>query len=88
MKRPRIFTLRNPKSPASEAFRTLRTNIQFYSIDDPVKSLVVTSSGPGEGKSTVSINIAATMAQTEKKVLLIDSDLRKPTLHRAFNMSS
>ena len=88
MKRPRIFTLRNPKSPVSEAFRTLRTNIQFYSIDDPIKSLVVTSSGPGEGKSTVSINIAATIAQTEKKVLLIDGDLRKPTLHRAFNMSS
>lgn len=88
MKRTRIFTLRNPKSPVSEAFRTLRTNIQFYSIDDPIKSLVVTSSGPVEGKSTVSVNIAATIAQTEKKVLLIDSDLRKPTLHRSFNMSS
>lgn len=63
----RLVTLRNPKSPVSEAFRSLRTNIQFSSIDDPIKSLVITSSGPAEGKSTVSMNVAVTMAQTEKK---------------------
>lgn len=84
----RIFTLRSPKSRVSEAFRTLRTNIQFSSIDDSIKSLVITSSEPEEGKSTVSINIAAAMAQTERKVLLIDSDLRKPALKEAFNIGS
>lgn len=88
MNKSRIFTLNNPKSPVSEAFRTLRTNIQFSSIDKPIESLVVTSSGPGEGKSTVSINIATTMAQMGKRVLLIDCDLRKPSLHRDFNIVS
>ena len=88
MRGSKIFTLKNPKSPVSEAFRTLRTNIQFSSIDKPIKSLVITSSGPGEGKSTISINIAATMALAEKHILLIDCDLRKPTLHKSFNMSS
>lgn len=83
-----IFTLENLKSPVSEAFRTLRTNIQFSSIDKPIKSMAITSSGPGEGKSTVSVNIATTIAQAEKKVLLIDCDLRKPTLHKHFQMSS
>lgn len=88
MRVTKIFTLRNPKSPVSEAFRTLRTNIQFSSIDKPIRSIVITSSGPGEGKSTVAINTAVAMAQSEKRVLLIDCDLRKPTLHRSFNMSS
>jgi len=84
MKKSRLFTLSNPKSPVAEAFRTLRTNIQFSSIDKPINSLVITSTGPGEGKSTVSINIAVSMAQAEKKVLLIDCDLRRPSLHRTF----
>lgn len=88
MKKSKIFTTQNPKSPISEAFRTLRTNIQFSSIDKPIKSMVITSSGPGEGKSTVSVNTAITIAQSGKNVLLIDCDLRKPTLHKYFNMSS
>lgn len=88
MRKSRIFTVRNPKSPVSEAFRTLRTNIEFSSVDKPIRSLVVTSSGPGEGKSTVSINIATTMAQMGKRVLLVDCDLRKPSLHKDFNMAS
>ena len=83
-----IFTLKSLKSPVSEAFRTLRTNIQFSSIDKPIRSMVITSSGPREGKSTVSANIAVTIAQAEKRVLLIDCDLRKPTLHKHFQMSS
>lgn len=62
----RIFTFKNPKSLISEAFRSLRTNIQFSSIDNPIRSLVITSSGPEEGKSTISINIAIIMAQAEK----------------------
>ncbi|MCR2045174.1 CpsD/CapB family tyrosine-protein kinase [Anaerosalibacter massiliensis] len=86
MKREKIITHGNPKSPVSEAFRTLRTNIQFSSIDKTLSSIVVTSSGPSEGKSTVSTNIAVTMAQSEKEVLLVDCDLRKPKIHTFFNI--
>lgn len=81
MARSKIITYENPKSPTAEAYRTLRTNIQFSSIDKTIKSIVVTSVGPGEGKSTVTVNTAVTMAQAEKKVLLIDCDLRKPKIH-------
>ena len=88
MRGSNIFIKQNPKSPISEAFRTLRTNIQFSSIDKPIKSIVITSSGPGEGKSTVSVNIAATIAKSGKKVLLIDADLRKPTLHKLFHITN
>lgn len=86
MRGSEIFSISNPKSPVSEAFRTLRTNIQFSSIDKPIRSMVITSSTPGEGKSTVSINIAATIAQSGKKVLLVDADLRKPVLNKVFHM--
>lgn len=78
----------NSKSPVSEAFRTLRTNIQFSSIDKEIKTLIVTSSSPTEGKSTIAANMAITMAQSDKKVLLIDCDLRKPRVHKVFGMNN
>lgn len=77
-----LITFENPKSRAAEAFRTLRTNIQFSSLDNDIKSIMVTSTAPSEGKSTVILNLAITMAQTGKKILLLDCDLRKPTVHK------
>lgn len=77
-----------PKSITSESYRSLRTNIQYSSIDKQVKTLVVTSSNAGEGKSTVAGNLAYTFFQNGKRVLIIDCDLRKPSLHRKFNVSN
>lgn len=74
------------KAPESEAYRTLRTNIQFSSVDKPVRTLVVTSSGPSEGKSTTAANLAIVMAQTGQKVVLVDADLRRPVLHKTFGV--
>jgi len=84
----KIISIDNPKSPISEAYRTLRTNIQFSSFDKTLKSIVLTSSGPGEGKSTTACNLAVTMAQSGSKVLLIDSDLRKSQVHKYFDLSN
>lgn len=80
--RPGLVVVNKPTSVVSEQFRTLRTNIQFSMIDDTLKTIVVTSAEPNEGKSTVSANLAATFSSHEKKVLLVDADLRKPTIHK------
>ncbi len=78
----------DPKSPISEQYRTIRTNIQYSSIDQELRVLMVTSSGPGEGKSTSAANLAVVFAQLGKKVLLVDADLRKPTAHRTFGVNN
>jgi len=84
-----IFVVQNdPKSPISEAFRTLRTNIKFSSLDKPIKTLLITSPIPEAGKSSVAINLALTMAQDKNKVILIDADLRKPTIHKIFQQDN
>ncbi|EGL19538.1 MULTISPECIES: CpsD/CapB family tyrosine-protein kinase [unclassified Paenibacillus] len=78
----------NPKSQISEAYRVLRTNIQYSSIDKEITTILVTSAQPAEGKSTTVSNLAITYAQEEKNVLLIDADLRKPTMHKLFGISN
>jgi capsular exopolysaccharide synthesis family protein len=83
-----LIALRDPRAPASEAYRTLRTNIQFSSLDRPLQTLLVTSTAPDEGKSTTLANLAVTMAQAEQRVILVDCDLRRPTLHILFGLSN
>ncbi|RKL68047.1 capsular biosynthesis protein [Salipaludibacillus neizhouensis] len=79
-----LVTEYDKKSPISEQFRTLRTNIQFASVDRQLKTMMITSSSPGEGKSTTIANLGVVLAQQHNKVLLVDSDLRKPTVHFTF----
>lgn len=80
-----LIAVREPRSPVVEAFRSLRTNIQFAGVDQPIRTLLITSAGPSEGKSTVASNLAVVMAQAGLKVTLVDADLRRPTLHKQFN---
>lgn len=84
-----LITLVDPSSPVSEQYRTIRTNIQFASsADEQLKTLVVTSSGPSEGKSTTSANLATVFAKSGQKVLLVDADMRKPTVHKTFLLNN
>ena len=79
---------RKPKSVVSEAYRTLRTNIQYSSFDKKIQSIVVTSAEAAEGKSTVSGNLALAFAQNENRVIIVDCDLRKPSVHKNFKVSN
>ena len=83
-----LATLVHPRSPAAEAYRTLRTNVEFASIDRTVKTLVVTSAVPGEGKTVTAANLAVAFAQAGRRVLLIDADLRRPGVHELFALPS
>jgi len=80
-----LITITNPRSPISEAYRTLRTNLEFTSLDKPIRSMVVTSAAPEEGKSTTLANLAVAVAQAGRKVILVDCDLRRPSLHQIFD---
>ncbi|WP_199620963.1 CpsD/CapB family tyrosine-protein kinase [Paenibacillus alkalitolerans] len=75
----------NPKSFIAESYRALRTNIEFSSFDDDLKSIVITSAKPQEGKTTTAVNMAVAFAQAGKSVVLIDADLRKPSIHNIFS---
>ena len=83
-----LVALLFPRSPAAEAFRTLRTNLEFASIDTDIDSILVTSAMAGEGKTTVAANLAVVMAQNSRKTLLIDADLRQPSIHDTFRISN
>ena len=79
---------KKPKSVVTEAYRTLRTNVQYSAFDKEIKTILITSSEVKEGKSTICGNIALSFSKNERKVILIDCDLRKPTLHKMFNVSN
>lgn len=85
--RKELITYQTPKAPISEIFRTLRTNIQFMSTKGKLKTLLVTSTLPGEGKSWVSSNLAVTFAQAGKRVILVDADMRKGRQYSIFGIS-
>ena len=83
-----LVTLREPSSPSSEAYRTLRMNLQYATLDRALRSLLITSPGAEEGKSTTLCNLAVTMAQVERRVIMVDCDLRRPRLHEVFGLEN
>jgi len=86
MTSPDIITLTNPSSTAAEAYRTLRTNIEFSSIDESLQTLLVSSAAPDEEKSATVSNLAVVMADGDRPVILVDADLRRPQQHSLFNL--
>lgn len=87
-KTDRLLYLNDPKSAFAEAYRTLRTNIRYSTVNRELRTLMITSSAAGEGKTTTAANLALAMAQEGQRVLLIDGDLRHPSLHRFFSISN
>ena len=87
-KKNSLITFTDPRSPAAEAYRSLRTNIQFSGLEKPIRSILVTGATPYIGKSTVSANLAVILAQSGASVLVVDADLRRPTLHKMFEVDN
>ena len=81
-----LITLTNPRSTAAEAYRTLRTNLEFASVDEPLHTLLVTAAGPSEDKSVAVANLAVAMADGDRPVILVDADLRRPSQHTLFGL--
>lgn len=88
VQRRHLITKQHTASPISEQYRTIRTNIQFSTVDEQLRTLMVTSSSPGEGKTTTATNLAVIFAQEGKKVLLVDTDMRRPTVHYTFSLAN
>ena len=88
MAQANLITLTDPRSDAAEAFRTLRTNLMFSSVENPISTLLVTSAAQEEGKSSVLANLAVTFAQSGNKTILVDSDLRKPSQHTIWQIDN
>lgn len=84
----KLISLNQPRSPIAEAFRVLRTNMRFSAVDKPLRSVMLTSPGPGEGKSVTLANLAVATAQAGLKVIVVDTDLRRPVQHRLFNVAN
>ena len=85
---PDLITLNDARSSQAEAYRSLRTNLEFSSLDHPIHTLLVTSAVPDEGKSTTLANLGVISAQAGKRVVLLDCDLRRPRLHEFFELSN
>lgn len=84
----KLISVNKPKSPISEAYRGIRTSIEFSNIDEQIKTITVTSTRQNEGKSTVIANLAVSFANLDKKVLILDGDLRNPSVHKMFGVSN
>jgi succinoglycan biosynthesis transport protein ExoP len=84
----KVYVAAEPRSPVSEAFRSLRTNLDFAGVDYPLHILLIVSANPHEGKTTVAVNLAAVIAQSGKRVLLVDADMRRPRIHRFLGTSN
>ncbi|MBN1218844.1 MAG: polysaccharide biosynthesis tyrosine autokinase [Anaerolineae bacterium] len=82
----KLITAHGPYSPLSEAYRMVRTNVQFLAVDQPAKSIMVTSPNPGEGKSLTAANLGVIMAQANLRTIIVDTDLRRPILHKIFRV--
>ncbi len=85
---PSPHVVKLPRSPAAEAFRSLRTNLDYIAVDKPLKSVLISSPGASEGKTTVATNLAAIIAQSGKRVVLLDADLRRPRTHRELGLTN
>lgn len=83
-----VFVADQPRSPISEAFRSMRTSLEFFSVDQKLQTMIVTSSGAEEGKTTIASNLAVILAGSNKNVLLLDADLRRPNVHKRLMISN
>lgn len=83
-----LITAKQPRSPVSEAFRSLRTNLQFSSVSFPIHKLLVTSASPKDGKTTIAANLGSIIAQSGRSVVVVDADLRRPMIHKILQLSN
>lgn len=83
-----LITAKHPRSPVSESFRSIRTNLQFASVDAPIRTILITSPSPADGKSTIAANLSSVIAQGGRPVVLLDADLRRPSIHKILELSN